>query len=121
MKHLFMQSKIKTLIIVLIIAALITLPLVSAVYLATSNHITGSPAAQQTIILAVNSTTPVVGDTLHLTAHWSDNSAGQSLTLSNAGSDAVSNAAKNTDNAGQASWDVKVNNAYDFSVQGAHL
>jgi S-adenosylhomocysteine hydrolase len=84
----------------------------------SSNHIIGdTPPVKAMLILCSNSSTPFSGDTLELTVHVSDKTAGIPLTLTNNG---VNIAVKNTDATGTAIFHVIVTAAYDFAVTAAH-
>ena len=65
--------KKKILVVLCIAAMLVTVGLVSAVYVMTSNTVTINPTPPFTLTLSVNSTTPVFGvDTVRLTATCND-------------------------------------------------
>lgn len=108
----------KTIFLALVFAALlIGTSLGYAIYTMTSNTISGTPTPQATLSLAINNPTPLVGETVTLTAHVSDNTVGVPITLTNNG---VTVATVNTDASGNAVFQVVVNSAFSFVATGTH-
>jgi hypothetical protein len=112
----------RKIIIVFLAAILITLTVTAAgiyaSYVMKSNSLKGTPTAQATLTLSANSTSPVVGDTLMLIAHVSDNSTGIPITLTN--NDVAVGTPIDTDSEGNAVFYVVVTSAYDFVATGTH-
>ena len=82
-----------------------------ASYLATTNHATGTPAAQVTATLTPSTTTPTSGDTWTLTVQTSTATAGYSVTLYD---NSVSVQTGTTNAAGTAVFTVSPTAAYDY-------
>ena len=109
----------------IVIVAVAVIVLISALsinayasYVMTSNHVAGSPKTQVSLTLTSNSSVPTVGDTLMLTVHVSDNSAGDAIVLVNNGASVGSPVS--TDSIGNAVFYVVVSASYDFVASGTH-
>lgn len=114
------MSKRKIVVIILAFVALIAIVAGGAygIYIMTSNHVTGTPQAKATLTLTANTTGIVVGDTLHLVAHVSDNTAGITINVTN---NSVQVGTAVTDSNGNAAIDAAdITSAYDFVATGAH-
>lgn len=119
MNWVLLIKKYKFVFSVLLIAVLMTsVSIVVGSYVISTNHISGTPKALATGTLTSNSSAPNVGDTLMLTAHFSDNIAGVSVVLTDNGY-AVGSPVL-TDSNGNAVFYVVVSAAYDFVALETH-
>lgn len=111
----------KTIVTALVIILAITIPLagyVTASYVLNSNHVSGTAQQPATLTLTANNSNVVVGDTLKLTAHLSDNKAGVPIQFYNASTEL--NPTVNTDSSGNAVVYYAVDTAYDLYAITTH-
>jgi flagellar basal body-associated protein FliL len=113
-----MKKKILVILCIITLAATLVTVLGAGYLMTSTNHISGTPTAKATLTLATNNTAPLVGDTLTLTAHVSDNTLGIPITLKN--NNNVVGVPINTDSSGNAVFQVVVTTAYDFIAEGTH-
>lgn len=113
-----MTPKIKQILIILTISAMITIPLVSAAYVMTSNTVTTNGTAQATLTLAIDKTAFVQGDSVLLTATVSDQTSGLTITF-NEGANPVGTATTNGQGIATLTLTPTVG-SHTYSATGSH-
>ena len=112
------HKKLVTALIIVGLAVSIPLAIVSATYLLTSNHITGTSKPQSTLTLTANNTDVTIGDVLMITAHLNDSKSGITIQFYN-GTTAL-NPTVTTDSNGSAITYYVVSDAYDLYAKATH-
>jgi hypothetical protein len=115
------NHKHRKIVTILVIALAICVPLagyVTASYLLTSNHISGTANSQAVLTITANNTNVIIGDILLVTAHLNDSKANVPIQFFN-GTTALSPLV-NTDAYGNAIVYYTVSNAYDLYAMTNH-
>ena len=105
-----LSNKTQIILIFALSAALISVGVVYAVYISTSNHVTGTPSTPTTT-LTPSTTAPVSGVDWTLTVHFAQNTANLPVTLYN---NAVQVATGTTDASGNAVFTVAPTATFDY-------